>query len=183
LQASHSEPASVFRGSQATSAKLSREAIGQPSEASESIDKLESTAVIRSHSAVEFPVPRTFVDAIQTLLLDFRFRRFVTPWIVKILWATCLLLAILSIAKLGYDFFIQPSMSSPSEGAGRGNWQFGPMNEQPLLLMRILIFAISALITSIIILCIRVICEMVIVVFVTSGDLNELRKLLKQPRP
>jgi hypothetical protein len=139
--------------------------------------------VVRSHRAAAFPVPRTFLDAVQTLFLDFRFRRFITPWIVKILWAISLLLAILSIAKLGYDFFIQPSMSTPSEGAGRGNWQFGPINEQPLLVMRILIFAIWASIASIVVLCIRVICEMIIVVFLASGDLSELRKLLKQSRP
>ncbi len=122
------------------------------------------------------------MDAVQTLFFDFRFQRFITPWIVKILWAISLLLAILSITKLGYDFFIQPAMSTPSQGAGVGNWQFGPINEQPLLLMRILIFAISASITCIIVLCIRVICEMILVLFLAGGDVSELRKLWKQPK-
>lgn len=169
---------SLFRRAQ-TSAS-SRDSDAAVSESPEPFADIDSA--IRSHREEAFPVPRTFVDAAQTLVLDFRFRRFVTPWIIKILWGMTLLLAVLSISKLGYEFFLEPSMPNPGQEGGRSNWQFGPLHEQPLLLMRILIFSISALLTLMVVMCVRVICEMILVLFLAGGDVRQVQQLLKQQK-
>jgi hypothetical protein len=129
-----------------------------------------------------FPVPKTFLDAVQTLLVDFRFQRFVTPWIVEIVWAMSLAVAILSTAKLAYDMFIQSSMSAPDPTAAGGNWEFEPLAGHSGLLIRILIFATWGALTTLVILCLRVAGELIIVFFRTSGDVVELRKLLNRPK-
>ncbi len=184
LQASRSEPASIFRGSQPTRAKIEPR---NDCPAARAWRSDRQCRLVSSDSQSPLPSHSPFPERLWT-----RFRHFFLTF------DSGVSLPPGSSRSCGRLVFCWPSFRSPSwamtflfshpchhpvklRGEATGN--SGRCNEQPLLLMRILIFAISALITSVIILCIRVICEMVIVVFLASGDVSELRKLLKQPRP
>ena len=68
--------------------------------AAESDSKVELTPIVRTYREQGYPVPKTFVDAC-IALFDFRFRSFVTPWIVKILWALSVSCMILWAGKAG----------------------------------------------------------------------------------
>jgi Domain of unknown function (DUF4282) len=127
-----------------------------------------------------FPVPRTFAGAVGALVTDFRFRRFVTPWIVKILWAICCLLVVVSLLALGYDFIVQPAIPTPEPKTSAGQWEFQPLNSQPFLQARLVVFSLYSSLVCLAILCIRVCCELVLIFFRVGGDLTEVRNFVRQ---
>ena len=144
--------------------------------------------VTREHG---YPVPKTFVDACFALI-DFRFRWFVTPWIVKILWAICMTGMILWSGQLLYDYCIpaEPAANAATTniqilGANAtgiepsaettGQWQFEPLDGQPFLQSHVLrlLARLTALFVGL--LCIRVVCEAAIVLIRAATDLSELK--------
>ena len=85
--------------------------------------------------------------------------------------------------KICYDLFIQPSMPAPGPRTEEGQWQFEPLAGQTLFQTRIFAFVIWAALISVSILCLRVVCELIVLVFRVSGDFRDLRKFLQQPKP
>lgn len=129
-----------------------------------------------------YSVPKSFLDAVGVILGDFRFRRFATPWIVKILYAIAMLIAVLSILKLGYDFFVQPSMTAPGPPTASGGWEFEPIEGQPFLQTKAVIFVIYSSAVAIAILCLRLLFEIALVLFRAGGDLTEVQRFLRQQK-
>ncbi len=137
---------------------------------------------IRLSGGDAFPVPKTFLSAAQTLFVDFRFKRFITPWIIKILWGFTLAAAALATLIFSYELFIQPSMPAPGPRTGQGEWQFQPIAGQSFLQHRLLAFALWTAVTMLVILVLRVLFELIIVFFRVSGDVVEFRKFLKSQK-
>ena len=156
---------------------------GQPSDAAatspESSDSAAGVAITSRRHDDGFPVPKTFFSALQTLLTDFRFRRFTTPWIVKILWALALLAAILVLLSVTYHLLVQPSMSAPGPRTAEGEWEFTPLAGQSFFELPIFTLAIWLLAVMVAILCLRMTLELVVIFFRVSGSLAEMRKHLQ----
>jgi hypothetical protein len=138
-------------------------------------------ASLRSLHGNAFPVPKTFFDALLALF-DFRFQRFVTPWIIQFLWATTVLLAILCAATLAYTMLIGPTMPSPDEmsATDRGSWQFDPLAGRSFLQSDFFRFTLALFSLSLILLGIRVLCEGAIIFFRVAIDIRELKGTLRE---
>lgn len=162
----------------------------EPTSSGESVSSgepvLEATPNVRTLPEASITVPKTFVDAI-VALFDFRFRRFVTPWIIKILWALCVTLIALSVLKLTYESLLQPMMSEPSNadpsnaGSGEG-WVLEPLEGQSFLESRFLHYVVAVGIAGVTLLCVRVVLESAIVLFRVATDLGQMRLLMQQNR-
>ncbi|MGI9471849.1 MAG: DUF4282 domain-containing protein [Rubripirellula sp.] len=139
-----------------------------------------SVPEIRGGRENPFPVPKTFLDACLALF-DFRFRFFITPWIIKIVWAMCVTIAMLSIVKLGYDAFIQPSIAEDARtSAATSGWQFEPLEGESLWRSSTFRFVMAVFGIGLMLVITRVICEACIVFFHVANHVNDLRRIMKE---
>ena len=139
----------------------------------------------RLHYSDAYPVPRRFLGAIQVLFTDFGFRRFVTPWIVKTIWVICLAVAVVSVLFMGYTFLVAPSVDTGVLPTGTaGKWEFQPTEGGgSTSLNRLLMFLSYTISITVGILLVRMIGELIIVLIRASGEISEVRKLIKQKMP
>ena len=139
----------------------------------------EAIPIVRPSREQGYPVPRTFVDAC-IALLDFRFRSFVTPWIVKILWGFCVAGMILWMRKLAYVSFLEAEVPETATVATASEvtveWQFEPLAGQPFLESPFFRFLVSVGAMFCGLLCFRVMCEGAIVLFRAANDLHDLKQ-------
>ncbi len=142
---------------------------------------LDPVPAIRSLREHNFPVPKTFLDA-AAALFDFRFRHFITPWIIKILWALAVAAAVLWLAKLGAEMFISPSLQTETALApeASGGWQFEPLQGNSIFQTRIFLYGTATFVVGVLLLCARMALEAGIVFFYVASDIRELKKELKQ---
>jgi hypothetical protein len=132
------------------------------------------------HSSA-FPVPKTFLDAILTLF-DFRFQRFVTPWIIQFLWFVTVIHAILCAAMLAYTMLIGPPAPS-TDGMGmpdRGSWQFDPLAGRSFLESGFFRFALAFFFLSLGVLVTRVVCECAMIYFRVAIDIRDLKGTMQE---
>jgi hypothetical protein len=128
-----------------------------------------------------FPVPKTFFEAVLALF-DFRFQRFVTPWIIQIGWVLAVALTLCSAAALTYTTVIGPTAPSSAETSSaemgesdRGNWQFDPLAGQALLESEVFRFGIGVFFLGFGLLGARLLCEAAIIFFRIAIDVRELK--------
>ena len=141
-------------------------------------------------------VPETFGAAFLALF-DFRFRYFITPWIVKITWGTCVVVTLIWLVIFTIGFVIQPLVRSAETGMGsdemvvtegvagsparsRGSWEFQPPSMVSQNLGRIIAYATMILCYGFGLLYLRVLLELAMVMFRISTDLSELKNVLKE---
>lgn len=163
-----------FRSNRAADATSQGEA-PSTSDTGESSDSKPIQSV-RIHQQT-FPVPKRFFDA-ALALFDFRFRYFITPWIVKILWAVAVTAALLWLMRLTYDLWIQPSVDAPGPRVDDGTpgWEFEPLAGQSLFQSRGFVYAINSGGAFLLLLCLRVVMESLVVFFRVSSDIAELKR-------
>lgn len=135
--------------------------------------------MIRGAREKPFPVPKTFVDALLALF-DFRFRSFITPWIVKIVWAICVAAAMLSAVKLGYDMFVEPSVGETVTYSASPGWQFDPLAGQTFWQSALVRFFLAMLGVGMLLIAVRVVCEGAIVFFHVANSVSDLKQLAQQ---
>ena len=127
-------------------------------------------------------VPRTLPDAFFAFF-DFKFRYFITPWIVKILWFMGVTAAIIMGVRLGYDNLFSPELNAEIAAKKATNtWQFEPLGGKPLLSFpaaRYFIYVLGIFCGTLLL---RVACEAFIVMFRVAGSLAEIKVLLKQKK-
>ena len=139
-------------------------------------------------------VPETFGSAL-IALFDFRFRYYITPWIIKITWAVCVVLALVAFLFFTVGFLIQPLVHSADvhtnvqteipEGMEigdqrpRGNWQFQPPDFLAENTGRVVAYLSTALFFGFILLYLRMVLETAIVLFRIAIDLGELKDSVK----
>lgn len=122
-------------------------------------------------------------------LLDLRFERYLTPWIVRFTWNAALLLGLGAIClwTIGSlaDLISSPAPASPS-GGGSG-FRFAPDFLLEVLDTRLarhaLAWCVQVIVVAFGLLYVRVICEAVIVLFHVSNTLTEIRKQLGETHP
>ncbi|MEM8669646.1 MAG: DUF4282 domain-containing protein [Planctomycetota bacterium] len=181
-------PKSAFRrpGGQAPTAlpgstpfRSNRQAETVAANEPEPTTETKSTQTIRLYNQA-FPVPKRFADAALTLF-DFRFRYFITPWIVKILWGLTVMLALLWVSKLTYDVWIQPSLEAPGPRTedGTPRWEFEPLggeSGQSIFQSRAFGFAVQCGTIMVFVLIARMLMETAIVFFRVASDIAELKR-------
>jgi hypothetical protein len=159
------------------------------------IQTVKKTVGVRSE---EFRVPKDLTTA-ALALFDFRFRYYITPWIIRILWAIWVGTVLLLLAKTGYELFVSPvvdAQSSRTYEAKRSNDNVhsgvpssGFLGASPPELLTELAFGIKHRILLMIVvtassltllLCIRMILEAIIVVFRIAEDASEIRSTLEE---
>lgn len=138
-----------------------------------------SAPMIRDTREKPFPVPKTFVDALLALF-DFRFRSFITPWIVKIVWVICVAAAMLSVVKLGYDMFVEPAVGETVTSSASPGWQFDPLAGQTLWQSALVRFFLAVLGIGMLLIAVRVVCEGAIVFFHVANSVSDLKQLAQQ---
>lgn len=139
-------------------------------------------------------VPETFGGAVAALF-DFRFRYFVTPWIVTTSWSVSVLVGFVLAVLFTIVFLIQPlsapaaspSGSGQSESAvvaessgGQGNWQFEPPQAISSVAGRLILYVAVMLCGSFALLYLRVILEAAVVAFRIAADLAEINERQKK---
>jgi hypothetical protein len=144
----------------------------------ESISESKPIEPIRIYDR-SFPVPKRFIDAVW-VLFDFRFRYFITPWVIKILWGLTVAVVLICFVRIAYDLVIQPSMSAPGPrlADGEPGWEFEPLAGQSFFQSRWFLLAVQSFCLLILLLCIRVVMECSIVFFRVAGDIAELKRAL-----
>ena len=171
--AEHSRVATAVVGG--TTSKVS----ASTSEASEST-VIENVPSIRGGRENPFPVPKTLFDAFLAIF-DFRFRTFITPWIVKIVWALCVVAATMSAVKLGYDMFLEPSLDAyPTASSSDPGWQFDPLAGQALWQSSSVRFILELLGIGLLLIALRVVCEGAILFFYVANRVNDLQQFAQQ---
>ena len=128
----------------------------------------------RHHS---FPVPKHSHEA-ALAFFDFRFRYFVTPWIIKILWSITVTVTLLWLAVMTYSLWIQPSVDAPGPRTvdGPNRWEFTPLANQSFFQSDFFAFALLCGITLLLVLLARVALEFLIVFFRIATDIAELKR-------
>ncbi len=117
-------------------------------------------------------------------LLDLRFERYLTPWIVRFTWHAALILGLGAIClwTIGSlaDLLSSPRPTSPT--GGEGGFQFAPDFLLEVLDTRLarhfVAWCVQVLIIAFGLLYVRVICEAVIVLFHVSNTLADIRRQL-----
>lgn len=152
-----------------------------PSE-SESSSETTATHPVRIYNQT-FPVPKRFLDAALTLF-DFRFRYFITPWIIKILWGIVVAASLIWFTRLTYDLWIQPSMDAPGPRTAESatGWEFEPLAGQSIFQSRGFVFAFQSGVILLYLLCARVAMETTIVFFRVASDFAEMKRTLPKDR-
>ncbi|MEE2936179.1 MAG: DUF4282 domain-containing protein [Planctomycetota bacterium] len=125
-----------------------------------------------------FPVPKYSHEA-ALAFFDFRFRYFVTPWIIKILWSITVTVTLLWLAVMTYSLWVQPSMDAPGprtvDGASR--WEFTPLANQSFFQTNLFSYLLLSGITLLLVLLARVALEFMIVFFRIATDIAELKRM------
>ncbi|MGI9468608.1 MAG: DUF4282 domain-containing protein [Rubripirellula sp.] len=137
---------------------------------------------IRNWQEDNLLVPRTLPDAFFAFF-DFKFRFFITPWIVKLLWFIGITAAIVTAVRLGYDNLFSPELDTEvAAEQGVKNWQFEPLGGKPLLSFPAARYFFYALVIFCSTLLLRVACEVSIVMFRIAGSLAEIKVILKEKK-
>ncbi len=140
-------------------------------------------------------VPKDVASAAMALF-DFRFRYFITPWIVKLQWIICVVTGCLLLAVGTFAMVVSPVLESTSsqldqDMSGRGNppiqWQQSPpssiswlartWNSSTARVMRYIVF-VATLISGLLI--IRLCLEFAIVFFRIANDIGELKSVMEK---
>jgi hypothetical protein len=140
-------------------------------------------------------VPESFGGAM-VALFDFRFRYFITPWIVSITWATSVVLAAFAFVVFTFSFLLQPiSTTAPTDrnrtviegtetpaGAVSKSpgWEFQPPAALRGHFGRIIAYGGVILAGGFGLLYLRVLFEGAIVAFRIASDLHEVRESLRE---
>ena len=130
-------------------------------------------------------VPDTLTSAMLALF-DFRFRYFVTPWIIKISWGAAVALCVLWLLYFTFTYGLQPIVESAStdlDGTAefaRGAWEFQPPSAVSPGLARTLMYLTVVFGTGCAMLYLRVLLEFAIVMFRIAIDLGEVKQLLRE---
>ena len=128
-----------------------------------------------------YPVPKSFGKACLAFF-DVRFRVFVTPWIITILWSLAILGLLIGVATLGYETFLQEETASAEPLAAeesQGRWEFEPLADQPFLKTKLVHFFWQASLLCIGLLVVRVLCEAAVVLLRAATDLHEWKSQTK----
>tara|TARA_B110000495_G_C22998468_1_gene588979 strand:+ start:865 stop:1701 length:837 start_codon:yes stop_codon:yes gene_type:complete len=170
-------PATGTGTSQST---VAQRATAAPVENERDTGSHQQTPRIRAVREDALIVPRTFPDAF-CALFDFRFRFFITPWIIKFLWAIAFAVALLFVIQLGYDSLISPNLNATNNTEQSGqNWQFEPLDGMPLLSVPAVRYLMIAMAVFCGLLMFRVICESCIVRFQVAANISELKSVMKE---
>ena len=129
-------------------------------------------------------VPNTCVDACFAIF-DFRFRYFITPWIVRIQWALFVTFVLGLLALVIFNVTVSPLLDSLTDGAEPSrrqmppipSWQFSPPEflRGPASKAFALFFFVGACAAAL--LYVRLILESVIVFFRIAEDLSAVREV------
>tara|TARA_Y100000385_G_scaffold285193_1_gene344662 strand:- start:4 stop:903 length:900 start_codon:yes stop_codon:yes gene_type:complete len=186
-------PKSIFRRSRPRSANQSE---AQTTKLSKNTEKSQRTdnqtpadnsskqqdLSIRNWQEDGLLVPRTLPDAFFAFF-DFKFRYFITPWIVKLLWFMGVTAAIIMVVRLGYDNLFSPELNAEiATEKATNTWQFEPLGGKPLLSFpaaRYFVYVLGIFCGTLLL---RVACEAFIVMFRVAGSLAEIKVLLKQKK-
>jgi len=186
-------PKSIFRRSRRRSANQSE---AQTTKLSKNTEKPQRTdnqtpadnsskqqdLSIRNWQEDGLLVPRTLPDAFFAFF-DFKFRYFITPWIVKLLWFMGVTAAIIMVVRLGYDNLFSPELNAEIAAEKATNtWQFEALGGKPLLSFpaaRYFVYVLGIFCGTLLL---RVACEAFIVMFRVAGSLAEIKVLLKQKK-
>ncbi len=124
-----------------------------------------------------FPVPKHSHQA-ALAFFDFRFRYFVTPWIIKILWSITVTVTLLWLAVITYSLWVQPSMDAPGPRTvdGVSSWEFTPLANQSFFQTNLFSYLLLSGITVLLVLLARVVLEFMIVFFRIATDIAELKR-------
>lgn len=125
-----------------------------------------------------FPVPKRSHEA-ALAFFDFRFRYFVTPWIIKILWSITVTVTLLWLAVMTYSLWVQPSMDAPGPRTvdGASSWEFTPLANQSFFQTNLFSYLLLSGITLLLVLLARVALEFMIVFFRIATDIAELKRM------
>ena len=138
---------------------------------------------IRNWQEDKLLVPRTLPDAFFALF-DLKFRFFITPWIVKLLWVIGIATALLMVVRLGFDHFFSPELNAEmATDKTTSSWQFEPLGGKPLLSFPAARYFVYVLAIFCGTLLLRVACEASIVMFRIAGSLAEISVILKEKKP
>lgn len=149
-------------------------------------------AVRRSYGRRDMIVPKSLTEAFFALF-DFRFKYFITPWIVRMQWALFVSFVLGAIAIVLFTFVISPLMELMPESRGvspaaevapatrsRPTWEFNP----PALLRNqaARVFAICSFLgaCAAALLYVRLLLESVIVFFRIAEDLTAVREIAEK---
>jgi hypothetical protein len=148
------------------------------------LSEVASAGAARPNHSDTYPVPRRFLGVIQVLFTDFGFRRFITPWIVKTIWVICLSVAVVTILFMGYLLLVAPASTDVMPKGTAGSWEFQPTEGGgSMFTSRLFLFLTYASFITIGTLTMRMFGELIIVFVRASGEISEVRKLLKQQTP
>ena len=139
-------------------------------------------------------VPESFGGAV-VALFDFRFRYFITPWIVSITWATSVVLAAFALVVFTFAFLQQPistttaadrdltsvgGTDSPVRAVSKSpGWEFQPPAALRGQFGRIIAYGGVILAGGFGLLYLRVLFEGAIVAFRIASDLHDVRESLR----
>ncbi|MCG8651717.1 MAG: DUF4282 domain-containing protein [Pirellulales bacterium] len=141
-------------------------------------------------------VPETLGQAFFSLF-DFRFRYFVTPWIIKVAWAFFVTLALIGLVVFTLVFLLQPITQSaqtdlsdveinlsdpnaPSPAASSGAWQFQPPSLVSENSGRVVAYVVTVVYFGLMLLFLRMALELALVLFRIAVDLREVKTLMHE---
>ena len=142
-------------------------------------------------------VPESFGGAVAALF-DFRFRYFVTPWIVTICWSVSVVLAVVIGLLFTFVFLIQPisATEGSAETAGvadeftnasaatpQGGWQFQPPEQFSSAVGGVITYFTIMLAGIFGMFALRMLLEGAVVAFRIASDLSEVNQKLKENQP
>lgn len=163
-----------------------------------SVEVHRSTRLGRGRDA--FIVPET-LGAAMLAIFDFRFRYYITPWIIKISWCVCVIFATIALTLFAIGLLIRPALRSISSGdsGGReieinisesqgfpqsststGGWEFDPPSEFLMNSWRVFTFVVVVIGYGFILLYLRMLLETLIVVFHIATDMSAVREMLSE---
>ncbi len=145
-------------------------------------------------------VPTTFGAAVVGFF-DFRFRYFVTPWIVKITWGICVVLAVIAMCIFTVNYLLRPLVSSAESTSGQsmsfegdgtmpesvrietrssGQFEFQPPTLVEQNMQRFIVYGATMTFVFFLLLSLRMSLELAIVLFRIAGDLGTLKEFFKE---
>lgn len=122
--------------------------------------------------------------------IDLGFQHYLTPIIIKVIWALCLLLAGLGVAYSGFSMITSMFPESSHSTASTRGWDSPPAftpsapmsafeNKSTILVLKIVGWLVLVVVTAIWLLILRVICESIIVLFNIAESLVSIDKKTK----
>lgn len=163
--------------------------------ASEEVSVAVSSAPRLGRGKHTLIVPQT-LGAAMLAIFDFRFRYYITPWIIKITWGICVVLATLAFVLFTVGFVIRPLVSSAASDSGSvdvvitddfgrsnaspGNWAFEPPTTVMVNMWRIIGYTSMFLAYGFGLLYLRMFLETAIVLFHIATDLSDIRESFRE---